>query len=92
MIEKKKLTKAQLDKAEAAYAEKAWRNRSKINRLAIDALSGKSQPVSIRLETFDLTRAKSLAARHGVGYQTYIKSVLHDALAREARKAERAAR
>jgi predicted DNA binding CopG/RHH family protein len=32
----------------------------------------------------DLKRAKALAARKGVGYQTYIRSVLHEALQQKA--------
>jgi predicted DNA binding CopG/RHH family protein len=48
-------------------------------------LSGKSQPVTIRLETLDLNRAKQQAARKGIGYQTYIESLLHQALEAEAK-------
>jgi predicted DNA binding CopG/RHH family protein len=43
--------------------------------------------ISIRLAAPDLALARQLALRKGVPYQTYIKSLLHDALDRE-RKGE----
>jgi predicted DNA binding CopG/RHH family protein len=33
----------------------------------------------------DIERARALAAKRGVGYQTLIKTLLHDALKRESR-------
>ena len=42
-----------------------------------------SQPVTLRIATKDLEKARRLAARKGVGYQTYIKMLLRDALAIE---------
>ena len=44
----------------------------------------KSRPVTIRLATDDIAAARSLAARKGIGYQTYIKMLLREALQREA--------
>jgi predicted DNA binding CopG/RHH family protein len=44
------------------------------------------QPVTIRLETDDVDAARRLAAGKGIGYQTYIRSLLSEALRREARK------
>ncbi len=41
-------------------------------------------PVTLRLPADDLATARQLAADKGIGYQTYIKLVLHDALRREA--------
>lgn len=38
------------------------------------------QPVTIRLASEDLDVARRLADEMGIGYQTYIKLLLHDAL------------
>ena len=43
-----------------------------------------TKAISIRLAEPDIKQAKKLAARKGVGYQTYIRSVLHEALQRQA--------
>jgi predicted DNA binding CopG/RHH family protein len=43
-----------------------------------------SQPVTLRLAKEDLETARRLAARKGLGYQTYIKMVLREALAERA--------
>ncbi len=42
-----------------------------------------SQPITLRIATRDLETARRLAARKGVGYQTYIKMLLREALATE---------
>ena len=44
------------------------------------------QPVTIRLATDDVDAARSLAADKGIGYQTYIRTLLSEALRREVRK------
>ena len=49
-----------------------------------------SQPITLRIATKDLETARRLAARKGVGYQTYIKMLLREALATEIN--ERAAK
>jgi predicted DNA binding CopG/RHH family protein len=43
-----------------------------------------SQPVTLRVSKEDLETARQLAARKGVGYQTYIKMLLREALAEHA--------
>ncbi len=43
-----------------------------------------SQPVTLRIPKQDLETARRLAARKGVGYQTYIKMLLREALAENA--------
>jgi predicted DNA binding CopG/RHH family protein len=43
-----------------------------------------SQPVTLRIATKDLERARRLAAQKGLGYQTYIKMLLREALAKNA--------
>jgi predicted DNA binding CopG/RHH family protein len=41
-------------------------------------------PVTIRLASEDIATARQLADSNGIGYQTYIKLLLHDALRKEA--------
>jgi predicted DNA binding CopG/RHH family protein len=41
------------------------------------------QPISIRLAAPDIAAAQTLARKKGIPYQTYIKTLLHDALKRE---------
>ena len=45
-----------------------------------------SRVISIRLHEADLGRLRRLAAQKGLPYQTYMKSLLHEALAREERR------
>lgn len=46
----------------------------------------KLRPVTIRLAGVDIENARRLAARKGIGYQTYIKLLLREALQRESRR------
>ena len=46
-----------------------------------------TRQISIRLSAADLLLANQLAAAKGLAYQTYIKSLLHEALERERRAA-----
>ena len=48
-----------------------------------------SRLLSIRLPEPDIALAQRLAQRKGLPYQTYIKSLLHEALAREQALADR---
>jgi predicted DNA binding CopG/RHH family protein len=41
-------------------------------------------PVTIRLASEDIATARELADNKGIGYQTYIKLLLHEALRKEA--------
>jgi predicted DNA binding CopG/RHH family protein len=41
--------------------------------------------VSLRLPVTDIERARKLAGKRGVGYQTLIKTLLHEALRKESR-------
>ena len=43
-----------------------------------------SQPITLRIPKEDLDTARRLAARKGLGYQTYIKMLLREALAKSA--------
>jgi predicted DNA binding CopG/RHH family protein len=47
-------------------------------------LSTLPQPVTLRIRKEDLETARRLAARKGMGYQTYIKMLLREALAENA--------
>lgn len=46
-----------------------------------------TRSISVRLPVPDIERARKLAERRGMGYQTLLKTLLHDALKREAKKA-----
>jgi predicted DNA binding CopG/RHH family protein len=43
----------------------------------------KTRPVTLRLAATDIDMARALAAQKGIGYQTYVKMLLHEALRRE---------
>jgi predicted DNA binding CopG/RHH family protein len=63
------------------------RNRIKTKPLTLDNLvrgAKPSQPVTLRVSQEDLERARRLAARRGLGYQTYIKMLLRNALGEES--------
>ena len=45
----------------------------------------RSQKVMLRIATEDLERARRQATQKGIGYQTYIKSLLHQALDQQSR-------
>jgi len=45
-----------------------------------------SQPITLRISREDLDTARRLAAQKGLGYQTYIKMLLREALAKNAAK------
>jgi predicted DNA binding CopG/RHH family protein len=40
----------------------------------------------LRLQANDIETARAIAAQKGIGYQTYVKMLLHEALRREAGK------
>lgn len=44
------------------------------------------RPITIRLATEDVEAARLLAAEKGIGYQTYIKILLREALERESQR------
>jgi predicted DNA binding CopG/RHH family protein len=52
---------------------------AKINRT-------RSVQIAIRLPQADLAQARKLAERKGLGYQTLLKMLVHEGLAREARR------
>jgi len=46
----------------------------------------RSVQIAIRLPQADLAQARKLAERKGLGYQTLLKMLVHEGLAREARR------
>jgi hypothetical protein len=48
-------------------------------------LNKPSTQIALRLPDADLRRAREIAERKGVGYQTLLKMLVHEGLAREAR-------
>ena len=50
------------------------------------------RPVTLRLPSEDIATARQLAGDKGIGYQTYIKLLLHDALRKEAGRPSRGIR
>jgi hypothetical protein len=51
--------------------------------------AGPTPTVSIRIDPADVTRARVLAEKRGLRYQTYLKMLLHEALERENRRLTR---
>jgi predicted DNA binding CopG/RHH family protein len=49
--------------------------------------SASSRNITIRMQESDIERARRLAEKKGIGYQTYMKILLREALDREDRKA-----
>ena len=56
------------------------------SRLISDLNGKKSVQIAIRLPGPDLARARQIAERKGIGYQTLLKMLVHEGLARETRR------
>jgi hypothetical protein len=56
----------------------------RLGRSTVARRSGVTPTTTIRLDPSDIDRARTLAERRGLRYQTYLKMILHDALEREA--------
>lgn len=69
----------ELDKEFADAAEKGQLRRLD-RKLLQERLSGSTRVVSLRISEEDLVLAREQAEKKGLPYQTYIKSLLHDAL------------
>ena len=50
------------------------------------AIRAKTRPVTLRMAASDIDTARAIAAQKGIGYQTYVKMLLHEALRREGGK------
>ncbi len=46
----------------------------------------KSVQIALRLPATDLAQAREIAGQKGIGYQTLLKMLVHEGLAREARR------
>ena len=72
-----------LEEIEGEFLNEAGEDRGELKRPYV--LEPPTKQVSIRLPVGDLELARKLARRKKVPkYQTYIKTLLHEALAREA--------
>ncbi|MGO4885847.1 MAG: CopG family antitoxin [Bryobacteraceae bacterium] len=60
--------------------------QGQVRRLSQTNLPGASETVTIRIPPEELTRARVLAAKRGLRYQTYVKMLLHEALDAEEKK------
>jgi len=79
-------------RSEAEEAEWWDRHQSLISDLLLKHGRRGAVPtrnISIRLPIADLERARNLAKQRGVGYQTVIKSLLHEALKKEFKSASK---
>jgi predicted DNA binding CopG/RHH family protein len=79
----KKNNSAKLE-AETAFAADIFRERAAVNRKAQAVLASGSRQITIRLANDELARARRQAEAKGLKYQTYIKMLLHEALARNS--------
>jgi predicted DNA binding CopG/RHH family protein len=59
--------------------------RGTARRLVQEARESKN--ITIRMPVAEIERARTLAEKKGIGYQTYMKMLLREALDRETRKA-----
>jgi predicted DNA binding CopG/RHH family protein len=57
--------------------------RGTVKRRMEEAQKRKEAESPIQLDTEDASKAQALAARKGISYQTYIKTLVHEALERE---------
>ena len=56
------------------------------SRLVGDLVRTRSVQISLRLPAPDLAKARAIAERKGIGYQTLLKTILHEGLRREERR------
>jgi predicted DNA binding CopG/RHH family protein len=78
------------DEAEWAYKNReelaeAFLKAAKAGRVRQDTAQqrGITPPTAVRLASEDISRARALAERRGLRYQTYLKMLIHEALERE---------
>ena len=65
-----------------AKAEKKGKGSALVTKLQKAA----SVQIALRLPANDLTKARDIAMRKGIGYQTLLKMLVHEGLQREARR------
>src|SRR5438270_11776371 len=77
------------DELTKAFVEAAARGELRTGsaaRLARERSAGITPTTTIRLDSEDISRARALAAKRGLRYQTYLKMLLHEALEAEEKK------
>jgi predicted DNA binding CopG/RHH family protein len=72
-------------KAKSADAQSEG-NKARGSGLVAKMNQKSSVQIAIRLPQADLAQARKLAERKGLGYQTLLKMLVHEGLAREARR------
>lgn len=82
-------------KSESEEADWLYQNRERLAAAFLQAAQdgrvregtlkqrGTARPTTIRLAPDDIARARMLAERRGLRYQTYLKMLIHEALERE---------
>jgi len=74
----------------AYLKQKAAETRERGARLQgsklVATVNKSSVQIALRLPEADLTRARKIAERKGIGYQTLLKILVHEGLAREVRR------
>ena len=90
-MEKLKIPKFENEADEANWA---YENREGLATVFLQAAQegrvkqrGVTPATTIRLAPEDISRARTLAERRGLRYQTYLKMLIHEALEREERLA-----
>lgn len=73
-------------KAQSAIPAPAGRAGSKLVSKLVEA---KSVQIALRLPSPDLAKAREIAARKGIGYQTLLKMLVHEGLQRAENQPER---
>jgi predicted DNA binding CopG/RHH family protein len=66
-------------------AMQASKNR-KGSTLVANLNRARSVQIALRLPAPDLAKAREIAARKGIGYQTLLKMLVHEGLRRESRR------
>jgi predicted DNA binding CopG/RHH family protein len=72
---------SRLIEAENTFANQLYRDRAALNREAQKVLAPGTRQITIRLSNSEIALAKQQAEAKGLKYQTYIKMLLHEALA-----------
>jgi predicted DNA binding CopG/RHH family protein len=77
------------DEAAQLRSELAGLQRTPPEKLAeLDArVRAKTEAISLRVPIDDLKAVKAIAAQRGIGYQSLLKSFIHEAIEREQRRA-----
>ena len=65
--------------------EDARRNGT-LRRLSVTELPGAKATAAVHISAHELTRARELASKRGMSYQTYVETLLHDALDSEEKR------